>query len=159
MFSFIRRRFTAARTLAALCQAAEAEARRDGQAEPGVEHFVLAALSLPDGKALQVFEALGATDALLRQAIAYQYQAPLHALGIDRGLASQSLGEAGKSRLYRAAPSGQALIQALGRERGQVLTSDKVLVAATEQSEGVLPRALAAMGFSLDQLRAVALAT
>lgn len=157
MFSYVRHKLTAARTLTSLCEAAEAEARREGQAEPGAEHFVLAALSLPDGKAARVFEALGITDALLREAITRQYQGPLHALGISRGPASEPLPGVTEGSLYRAAPSGQALVQALGRARQKALTSDLVLVAATEQSEGVLPRALAMVGLEPAQLRTAAL--
>lgn len=158
MFNFIRRKLSAAITLAALCKAAEAEARRDGQSEPGAEHFVLAALSLPDGRASRAFQALGATEAMLREAIVRQYQEPLHALGMDVELASHPLGEGNRARLYRAAPSGQALIQALGRSGSESLTSTQVLVAAAKQSEGVLPRALVIMGLSPDQLRMAALA-
>lgn len=158
MFSFIRNKLRAANTLAVLCEAAEEEARRDGLSAPGAEHFVLAALSLPDGRASRAFQALGATDVLLREAIARQYQEPLHALGIDVQPASQPLGEIEGTRLYRATPSGQALIQALGRSGSEGLTSNQVLVAAAEQSEGVLPRALAVMGLCPGQLRTAALA-
>lgn len=153
MFGFVRRKLDAARTLAALCDAAEGEARRDGQAEPGAEHFVLAALSLPDGRAARAFERLGATDAQLREAIARQYQMPLQALGIDVSLPPASLAETDSARLYRAAPSGQMLIRALARDRTSHLTSDRVLLAAAEQSHGVFPRALAFMGLHPAQLR------
>lgn len=159
MFSFVRHKLNAARTLTSLCEAAEVEARREGQAQPGAEHFVLAALSLPDGKAARVFEALGLTDALLREAIARQYREPLHALGISGGTVSEPLAEANESNLYRAAPSGQALVQALGRGHKKALTSELVLVAAAEQSEGVFPRALAVLGLDPGQLRTAALAS
>lgn len=158
MFNFVHHKLAAARTLTSLCEAAEAEARREGQAEPGAEHFVLAALSLPDGKAARVFEALGLTDAMLREAIARQYRDPLHALGISGGPASEPLAEVTENSLYRAAPSGQALVQALGRGRHKALTSDLVLVTAAEQSEGVLPRALAVVGLDPARLRTAALA-
>lgn len=156
MFSFVRRKIAAARTLATLCDAAEREARHDGQAEPGAEHFVLAALSLPDGRAARAFERLGATDAQLREAIAHQYHKPLQALGIDVSLPSEPLAETGKDSLYRARLSGQLLIRALARDRSIALTSDRVLLAATEQSHGVFPRALAVMGLSPAQLRSAA---
>lgn len=156
MFGFVRRKLASARTLAALCNAAESEACLDGQAEPGAEHFVLAALSLPDGRAIRAFKRLGTTDAELRQAIALQYHEPLLALGIDPALASEPLAKAKGAGLYRAAPSGRTLMRALARDRDSPLTSDRVLLAAIEQSHGVFPRALALLGLDPAQLRVAA---
>lgn len=158
MLSVLRRKFAAAGVLSALFQAAEAEARRDGQTEPGAEHFVLAALFMPDGGAARVFEQVGATAGQLRQAIARQYQTPLETLGVQVALASEPLPAPKKPELYRAAPSGQALIRALTHDRDQPLTSARVLAAAAEQTHGVLARALEVMGLDRERLRAAALA-
>ena len=159
MFGFLHRKISAARTLAALCQAAEAEARRDGQAEPGTEHFVLAALSMPDGQAARVFSSLGLTDADLRGAIARQYQGPLLALGLKTPVAVAPLPAAHKAGVYRAAPSGQALVQALASNCRASLASHHVLAAAAEQRERVFARPLAVMGVQPDQLRRAVLST
>lgn len=156
MFGFVRSKFAAARTLATLCDAAEGEARRDGQVKPGAEHFVLAALSLPDRRASRALERLGVTDAQLREAIARQYQNPLQALGIDVTVLSEPLAGTDTANLYQAAPSGQTLIRALAREGSSPLTSDQVLLAAAGQAHGVFPRALAVMGLTLAQLRSAA---
>ena len=47
-------------TIATLCLKAEHYANERGLKEVGAEHFVLAALALPDGTARRVFERLGA---------------------------------------------------------------------------------------------------
>jgi hypothetical protein len=51
MFDRLRHRLRGVGTLKTLCEAAEQHARRAGQDQPGAEHFVLAALDLPDGSA------------------------------------------------------------------------------------------------------------
>jgi len=157
MFDFFRRKLASAAALAALCEAAEAEARRDGQAEPGAEHFVLAALSLPDGKARRAFEAVGATGEALRSAVARQYQEPLEALGLNADAPPAPL-DGEPQGAYRAAPSGRALVQALAADRRAPLTSARVLAAATDQRHGVFARALKLMGIDPERLRAAALA-
>lgn len=158
MFGFFRRRLKAAGTLADLCAAAEAEARREGASEPGAEHLVLAALGLPDGGAARAFERLGVTADHLREAIARQYQEPLEALGLDVALTPEPLVDVGKPRLYRAAPSGQALIQALAEDRSAQLTSARVLAVAADQPHGVLGRALKLMEIEPARLKEAALA-
>lgn len=153
MFNALRQNFSNARVLAELCKAAESEARRDGQTAPGAEHFVLAALSLPDGRARRVWSEFAATEEQLREAIAEQYKKPLQTLGLAVSVESTPLARRSKARLYRAAPSGQGLVQTLSDDR-RPLTSDRVLVAALERSHGVFPRALKLMGLDLHELRA-----
>ncbi|MGZ8476106.1 MAG: Clp protease N-terminal domain-containing protein, partial [Candidatus Limnocylindria bacterium] len=46
------------RTIKKLLTDAEVEARAMGEAEPGAEHLLLAALDLPDGSARRAFERL-----------------------------------------------------------------------------------------------------
>jgi ATP-dependent Clp protease ATP-binding subunit ClpA len=156
MLGFVRNKVVAVRTLAALCEAAEAEARREGKGQPGAEHFVLAALSSPDGRAARALATLGASEVQLRQAISRQYSEPLQALGLLAVTAPEPLSETPHPGVYQAAPSGRALIQALSRDRSAPLTSERVLIAAAELSEGVFPRALALLGLQPAQLRTAA---
>lgn len=156
VFGVIQQKVSAARTLSALCRGAEAEARQDGQPEPGAEHFVLAAFSLPDGSAERVFNALGASEAELRTAIARQYAQPLRALGLQTSIIAEPLAEAHGVGPFQAAPSARALVQALAARSRKPLTGARVLEVAAEQSEGVFARAMAVMGLDLDRLRKAA---
>ena len=158
MFNLLRQKMSAAAVLSELLQAAETEARQDGQSQPGAEHLVLAALSLPDGEAVRALMSLDLTGDDVRGAIARQYDEPLKSLGIERSLDTQPLGPVSKASLYRAAPSGQALIQALAKDCRSPLTSARVLLAAAEQSHGVLPRALKLLGVDIARFREAALA-
>jgi Clp amino terminal domain, pathogenicity island component len=58
MFARIKARLSSMSTLKSLCLRAEQHALRDQQRQPGAEHFLLAALDLPDGTARQAFESL-----------------------------------------------------------------------------------------------------
>ena len=60
MFGRIKARFESMGTIKALNEAAERFALEDQQREPGAEHFLLAALALPDSTARLAFEAIGA---------------------------------------------------------------------------------------------------
>ena len=70
------------RTIKTLCFGAEKLANANGQKEPGVEHFVLAALELPDGTARKAFERIHADPNSFRTAIAQQYEDALQNFGI-----------------------------------------------------------------------------
>lgn len=143
LFAGLRRRFNDARTLALLCKAAEREARAAGQTEPGAEHFLLAALELPDGSARCAFERLGVTPAQLRGAIERQYAAALGGADFEAGapLADDGTGA------YRAAASGQELVQALARrpDREGGLRGSDVLRAIAAMRHGVAARTLRAL--------------
>ncbi|WAX95760.1 Clp protease N-terminal domain-containing protein [Aminobacter sp. NyZ550] len=160
MFSRIKARFNDIGTIGTLCTGAEQHALRDHQREPGVEHFLLAALDLPDGTARQVFAAVGADPAALHQAIARQYGDALAAIGLD--IASSS--SAGSERLaarpgaFNASPSGQEVMQALAASRSQhgPLLGAHVVAIVAGMPHGVAARALRAMGIDLAQLRSAA---
>nr|WMC97235.1 Clp protease N-terminal domain-containing protein [Aminobacter aminovorans] len=160
MFSRIKARFNDIGTIGTLCTGAEQHALRDHQREPGVEHFLLAALDLPDGTARQVFAAVGADPAALHQAIARQYGDALAAIGLD--IASSS--SAGSERLaarpgaFNASPSGQEVMQALAASRSQhgPLLGAHVVAIVAGMPHGVAARALRAMGVDLAQLRSAA---
>ena len=49
MPQILKRRIGEMRTIKTLCTDAERHAHADGAREPGLEHFLLAALDLPDG--------------------------------------------------------------------------------------------------------------
>ena len=165
MFATVKKHLTDAKSLSTLCNAAEAAARAKGIAEPGSEHFVLAALTLPDQTAAATFARMGLSRGAFRDAIESQYTSALQSIGVDvSGNDARSDQGATPSRpvssLYRAAPSGQALVQRLAASRGErasrPLLSADVLIAVAVEEFTVAARALRVLGVNPEQLVEVA---
>lgn len=162
MFSRIKARFSDMGTIGTLCTGAEQHALRDQQREPGAEHFLLAALDLPDGTARRAFADAGADPAALKDAIARQYGNALAAIGLDFGSPSEAA--AGQAQLvarpgaFNASASGQEVMQALAASRGQhgPLLGAHVVAIVAGMPHGVSARALRAMGVDPGQLRSAA---
>ena len=160
MFRQLKHRFLSMRTLSQLCTQAEVHARASGQAAPGAEHFLLAAIDLPDGSARRAFESIGADPAAVRSAIEQQYRNVLQGLGLGNAALPQAAAlEPHAPGLYRAQPSGQELVQALARTRkdqGGPLLGAHVVLAVAAMSQGVAARTLRAMGIDAARLAAAA---
>lgn len=159
MFQRIRDQFQSVRTLRQLCTAAENHARDRGHATPGAEHFLLAALDLPDGSARRAFERLGADPRALPDAIEQQYRDALQGLGLGAVLPAAAAITAPPPRLYQAGPSGQDLMQALARSRkGQAgpLRGAHIVALVAEMPQGVAARTLRALRVDSAQLAAAA---
>ncbi|CAN7666045.1 Clp protease N-terminal domain-containing protein [Aminobacter sp. LjRoot7] len=162
MFSRIKARFNDMGTIGTLCTGAEQHALRDQQREPGAEHFLLAALDLPDGTARRAFEEVGADPAALKHAISRQYGDALAAIGLDIG--SPLAAAAGQEQLaarpgaFNASASGQEVMQALAASRSQhgPLLGAHVVAILAAMPHGVAARALRAMGVDLGQLKSAA---
>lgn len=156
MFRQLQYRFQSMRTLSRLCTDAEVHARAAGQVEPGAEHFLLAAIGLPEGSARRAFESVGADPGTVRGAIEQHYRDALQGLGLAGAALPQApaLSPAGPG-LYRAQASGQELVQALARQRkdqGGPLLGAHVVAAVAAMPQGVAARTLRAMGIDLGQL-------
>lgn len=164
MFDTIRQRFADMATIKALATGAEAEARADQQRAPGAEHFLLAALELPDQTARRALGRLGVDSAALRGALAEQHRAALQRVGIDAAAAEASRSDLPPlpqpAGLYDAAPSGREVMAKLAALRSQghtgpLLGAHVALVVGT-MPRGVAARALEAAGISGEQLVAAA---
>ncbi|HEV7305804.1 Clp protease N-terminal domain-containing protein [Ensifer sp.] len=103
-------------TIRLLCERAEANALLDQQREPGAEHFLLASLDLPDGTARLAFEKAGIEPDAQRAAIERQYADALSAVGLRADVPSGAP-MAANSGLYRAAASGQEIVEQLAANR------------------------------------------
>ncbi|MFC5373668.1 Clp protease N-terminal domain-containing protein [Brevundimonas faecalis] len=140
-----------------LCERAEAYALQDQQRQPGAEHFLLAALDLPDGTARHAFEQAGAEPDALRAAIDQQYADALRGIGLiaETPTAAPLPTPSGP---YQAAASGQAVMQALAatRKSHSSLLGAHVVAVVADMSEGVAPRALRALGVDLARLKSTA---
>lgn len=142
------------RTIKSLSLAAEAYARRSGESQPGAEHFLLAAIDLPDGSARRAFEKLGANPDALAAAISAQYDAALRSVGLDPGVARLKAGNTAivgdPPKLFHAKPSGQFLMKTLidlrKAQKTTPLVGAHVLQVVASMNEGVAARSLRTMG-------------
>lgn len=158
MFNTIRQRFRDMGTIKILCLDAEKLAKMEGQKEPGAEHFVLSALSLPDGTARKAFLRANADPDDFRAAIARQYEEALESIGITTPPDATTTSESAPSpagTIYNAQPSAQALMKTIIYEiktkeqkdnPAAPLLGAHVLLAATTAQYGVAARAFRAMG-------------
>ena len=162
MFAKIKARLSSMSTIKSLCLQAEQHALRDQQPQPGAEHFLLAALDLPDDTARQSFAAIGADAATLRSAITQQYDDALQSLGIDPEVArADDLVEQPlplRGGLYDASASGKQVMQNLAENRHQhyPLLGAHIVAVVAAMKHGVAARALRAMGIDADRLRSAA---
>lgn len=158
MFSTVRSKLKDMGTIKRLCDGAEAHALEDGKREPGAEHFLLAALDLPDGTARLAFERIGADPASFEPAIRAQYGEALRSLGIEPVIETRQDPPAANTGIYRAAPSGQDVMRALteGRASHAPLLGAHVVAVVAGFPLGVAARALRGMGVDRDALKASA---
>ena len=151
MFQRLRQRLRDMGTIKALCEGAERHARAEGQARPAAEHFVLAALDLPDGSARRAFERVDADPAQFKPAVRRQYELALQSVGVDDAVLAEDAGLPTPPRpsLYRAQPSGDTLMQRLAASRqgdpGTPLLGAHVVAVAAGTRHGVVARALRTM--------------
>lgn len=155
MFQRIRQRLKDMRTLHLLFTRAEHHARAQGQPQPGAEHFLLAAIDLPEGSARRAFERVGVDPSALPAAIEQQYRDALAQVGIQAAMPPARPLTAAGPRVYRAQPSGEGLVQTLVNARkgqpGPLLGAHLVALVATTP-QGVAARALSTLHVDLPAL-------
>ena len=165
MFASIKARFQDTKTIARLCAEAEQSARAEGRVKPGSEHFVLAALKLPDDTARHAFRSLGIDAKAFSKAISTQFAEALAAVGVVVAQSAEvsitsSVGVAPAPTLYEAEPSGQALVQRLAATRKsretRCLMGADVLLAIAREEHTIAIRAFASLGVTKQQLTEVA---
>lgn len=155
MFQMVKRRLRDVRTLATLCKRAEEIAHEQGRAKPGSEHFILAALALPDRTAAGAFQQLGLTEEKFREALHSQRVDALRAVGVtvpETAFSTTPVGRVPESRLYEAEPSGQALVKRLYDAReargGRTLLGADVVLAVAQENHTPSSRAFHWLGVS-----------
>lgn len=161
MFEAIKQRAADMRTIKTLCEQAERHANASGQHQPGAEHFILAALDLPDGTARQAFTLAGADPDRFREAISQQYGEALAYAGCAPAALDQLQdGVTPQAGLYQAGASGQALMQQLATfqktHAKRALIGAHVLAVGAASEYGVTARALQRMGIEGGALVAAA---
>lgn len=160
MFQMIKRRLHDVRTLSRLCTTAEDIAHQQGRSKPGSEHFILAALALPDQTAAQAFTNLGLTEQQFQDALAAQRSDALASVGVSIKAVGVTELPSGlpqpKPVLYETEPSGQSLVKRLADTRktrtARFLLGADVLLAAAQENYTPSTRAFQKLGISADQL-------
>lgn len=157
MFRAIKEKLDAMGTVRRLCEGAETHALQDRQREPGAEHFLLAALDLPDQTAGRAFRAIGADPEALKGAIRLQYERALRSIGVVAAPDDAPALEIG-ARIYDAAASGRFVMQELaaGRSSHRPLLGAHVVGIVAGMAHGVAPRALREMGIDPAALKSSA---
>ena len=148
------------RTIKALLTDAERIAREMGEQEPGAEHLLLSAIELPDASAARALARLGLDADRVRSALRQEQADALVSAGVPRDTAEAMaeptpLGVSGTPLLYRAGPSGRAVMQEtskLASSAKQRLAGAHVVLAVAGLERGTVPRALDRLGVDRQQL-------
>jgi ATP-dependent Clp protease ATP-binding subunit ClpA len=144
-------------TMRALLEAAERESAAMGEADPGAEHVVLAALTLPDHTAADALAELGVDAARLREAIEQVHAEALAALGITEPPTPAPIPTPTNRGVYRSKGSTRDLLTATAEARKALrarrFTSAHILIGATTLEHGTLPEALRRLGVDAAALR------
>ena len=147
-------------TMRALLEAAERESAAMGEADPGAEHVVLAALALPDRTAADAMAELGVDTARLREAIEAVHAEALAAVGIAEPPTPTPLPTPTNRGVYRSKGSTRDLLTATAAAkqalRAKRFTSAHVLIGASTLERGTLPAALYRLGIDAAALRTAA---
>ncbi len=158
------RRLREMRTMKRLFEAAEREAQRDGAAEPGAEHLLVAACELDEGSGRRALAAVGCTVDDLRTAITAQRTAALAGVGVvadaDRLRAEQPAPSPGRGP-FRSSPSLQAAFQRVSaqvRAERAELGGARFLLDALDLEHGTLARTIDHLGVDRADLHAAAVA-
>lgn len=150
MLAKIKLRLKDMHTLRQLFLKAEVCARAEGVTEPGSEHLVMAALTLPDQTAQRAFHRLGVNPLRFTSAVTQQYADALTRIGVNVGthLMSDPLPNTADGP-FKSKPSAQSLIKKLAQEKpfgaSQPLLGADVVLAALANDIGTVGRALAVL--------------
>ena len=163
IFSFIKgikNKIKDAKTISQLCQGAEKHANLNGEEKPGAEHFLLAALDLPDGRAKNIFTGLGISADDINAAIKAQHIDALHEIGIDASVIALDMANDGeivpKLALYDTQPSGQVVMQKLyqrNKSSGAPLISAHVVDVISSMEQGIAARAIKVLNIDFVKLK------
>ena len=141
------------KTMTKLCQGAEKHANINGEEKPGVEHFMLSALDLPDCTARKAFKRLNIDPDGVNQAIKMQHIDALNNIGINPKSMGFDLSTSEvvqpSLKLYDTQPSGQVLLNKLyklNKNRNTRLLGVHVLEVIASMENGIAVRTLRKMG-------------
>jgi len=144
------------RTMKQLFAETEAEADRLGDQNPGAEHLLLAALSLPDGSAQRIFDREGVSRDALRDAIARVHEEALTAAGLSEpgrsGAQALERPRTGALRLTEPAQAAFRSATALAKSERRPISGADVVAGVAELEHGTAARTLELLGISRSRL-------
>ena len=161
MFKSLTQKFRAMGSLANLFKEAERIALAEGQVEPGAEHMVMAALTMPDDdSARRVLSLQGA----FWDAVGQQYSDALRSVGVEApalvhqdNTATIALKPRG---LYKSSESTKDLLDAVtasNKLAGKTaFSAAEFILGATNPKFGVVARAFDRLGIDREELAAAA---
>lgn len=149
------------RAINALLAGADAAARRMGDAAPGPEHLLLAALEMDDGTARRAFARAGADADAFETAVVAQHAAALRAIGVEPVALDPADVDAGPATgVFRSTPAAQrAFHEAVTLSKRLTpsrLLGAHVVIAVAQEEQGTAARTLRAMGVDAAALAAAA---
>ena len=165
MFKFLTQRFRDMDRLTRLFNEAERIANAEGQAEPGAEHMVMAALTSPDDEsARRALAQQGATPEAFSAAVQQQYANALKSIGIEAPLVEQqdliASPPVRKRGFYKATESMHDLLDAMTTNKEftskTAFSAAEILLGATRPKFGVVARAFDLLGIDRDDLASAA---
>ncbi|MFG1782409.1 Clp protease N-terminal domain-containing protein [Rhodococcus oryzae] len=144
------------RTMKQLFTETEAEADRLGDQNPGAEHLLLAALSLPDGSAQRIFDGEGVSRDALRDAIARVHEEALTAAGLSEagrsGAQALERPRTGPLRLAEPAQAAFRSATAHAKSERRPISGADVVAGVAELEHGTAARTLELLGISRSRL-------
>lgn len=145
------------KTLVKLCEGSEKYATESGATEVGAEHYLLAAIDLPDGSARRVFERLDVDPDKLLGAINQQYSDALAKLGFDPSGIGSVIDDpepVKKTLFFPSSASAKDVMQRLEAKCKEhlPLRGVHVIKVIAETEYGVVIRALRVLGIEPDML-------
>ena len=147
MLKGLHQTLTNMRTLKDMFSRAEAFALNDQQTRPGAEHFLLAAMDMPDGKAREMLADAGGDPDQVADAIAAQYQDALAEVGVTAVPSTSDNAKPARRVIYDADASGKDVIQRLSKvKKTGPLSSADLLKSIAAQESGTAIRALQKLG-------------
>lgn len=148
-----------ASTIKQLCELAEMHSRKMGQPKPGAEHYVLAALELPDQQAANALKEKGVDPESFSRAIFTHYEKALNSQGIELGNAlheTSALADTVPAGLYDSQASGQQLMQKLAKlPKASKLNSLHVLQALSQLPDSMAMQILHSFHISPEALHSL----
>lgn len=157
MFNRIKLRIRDIGTIKKLISGATSQAHKNGEDEPGAEHFLLSAFDLPDGTARRVFERIDVDPDKFQMAITKQYNDALSNIGVEVNDADICSDPITTDRiLQKSKPSGEMVMKRLyalkSHDKDKPLLGAHVVKVIAEMEHGVAARSLRAMGIDKNLL-------
>lgn len=150
IFKRLKLRLQDMQTISQLIPGADDAAKSMGEEDAGAEHFLISALTLPDGSAQRVFERLDTNAENFKKAVNKQYTSALTAVGIDADILEENPNLYEKNRFNTSKPSGVAVMKDLyqlkRKDKDRLILGAHIIDVIARKEHGVTARVFKEMG-------------